>query len=256
MTSRLVVCGLAVLTVLASIAELVLASWVLHSLYKLHDAINYGYGGMEQSSSDPFVPMQQNVSFSKPWVFEQTAGVWAIPGCEVAAGVLAFALGLVLCTSLITLSPSRKRNARHASSSLKSHRVTAVFSLSLALAIIALFIYVFATSENSINNTKLNIDGPNGGEGWDAPPTWEVWTCAVSSLLDEFPSVPAARSEWHKMCRLTVYLHNLPILQQCANHVLKITDRCEVRSATHFHLDDPCDSRTRLLSTQRLVRCN
>lgn len=226
MTSRLIVCSLAVLTVLASIAELVLASWVLHSLYQLHNQTNYGYGGREVSSADPSVAFtqlgqNQNFSFEKPWVTMESADVWAIPACEVAAGVVTFVLGIFLCASLTILSPSRKRDARHGSSFLKSHRVTAVFSLPLALAIIALFAYVFAASENSINNTQLNIDGPTGGWGWDSPPTWEVWTCAVSALLEEFPDVPAARTEWHRMCQLTVRLHHLRMLLQRANHVPK-----------------------------------
>lgn len=66
----------------------------------------------------------------------------------------------------------------------------------LILAVTALFIYVFAASGTSASGTHLALNGPLGGAGSDATPTWEVWTCTISALLDQDTSVPAARSEW------------------------------------------------------------
>lgn len=186
---------------LASLTEIILASWVLHNLKRLHDQYDYSYGQGDESSSDPMIPYHQDVTFDQPWVLVQSANIWAIPGCEVAAGVIAFILQLVAFIQVGRLCVSRKQNASRYGS---GHWAATALVAFMALAVTALFIYVFAASETSIIQSHLHLNGYFGRAGWDETPTWEVWTCAVSSLLDKDTSVTAARSEWKTICRLTV----------------------------------------------------
>jgi len=216
--ASLFLCSLAFLTVLASVAEIVLASWVLDYLNRLHDQVNYSYDGIEQSGANPtapFPPLSQNITFEQPWVLVQSGLVWAVPRTELAAGTIAFALGLLIGVYVLGRNrPLRKSGLRCVVSGFgASDWIATVLPPILALAITALFIYVFAVSVNSASHTNLHLNGPLGGAAWDATPTWEVWTCAMSSFLDKDTSFPAARSEWNTICRLTVRLHMSPLLQ-------------------------------------------
>lgn len=204
MVACVIVSGLTFLAALASIAEIALASWVLHYLNKLHDQINFSYNGIEESSSDPvvpFLPQHQNLTFEQPWVLVQSPSIWALPGCEIAAGVIALVLALIVFIHAGKLCFSRRSDVPKSG---PWRWVGIVASAFLGLAVTALFVYVFATSDNSTNHTNLALNGPLGAVGYDTTPTWEVWTCAISSLLDQDPTVPAARSEWKNICRLTV----------------------------------------------------
>lgn len=197
------VSGLAILTALASVAEIILASWVLHYLNILHDQVNYSYGDIQESSSDPIIPFHQNLTFEQSWVLVPDASIWAIPGCELAAGIIAFVLQIIIFIHIGKLWISRQPDVPKFGA--RQWLPTALMAF-LVLAVVALFIYVFAASGISASQTNLGLNGPNGPVGFDTAPTWEVWTCAVSSLLDRDAGVPAARGEWKTICRLTVCL--------------------------------------------------
>ena len=215
-SARLVPCILALLTILASVTEIALASWVLYYLNTLRDQVNYAYDGIEESSANPIVPVlpsNQTLTFEQPWVVVQSGIVWAVPRTELAAGTIAFALGLLICV-LLKIRSSGKSGSRYVVSDFGTRdRIAIVLPLILALAITVLFAYVFVVSGYSAGHAKLSLGGALGGSGWDATPTWEVWTCAMSSFLDKHSSIPAARSEWNDICRMTVRLHISPVLQ-------------------------------------------
>ncbi|CEJ87090.1 hypothetical protein VHEMI04298 [[Torrubiella] hemipterigena] len=173
----------------------------MSDLKRLHDQYDYSYGQGDESSSVPMIPYHQNVTFEQPWVLVQSANIWAIPGCELASGVIAFILQLVVFIQVGRFCFARKQNASGYGS---GHWAATALAASMALAVTALFIYVFAVSGTSISQSHLYLNGYFGGVGWDETPTWEVWTCAVSSLLDKDTSVTAARSEWKTICRLTM----------------------------------------------------
>jgi len=204
-SGHLILWSLAFLTVLASIVEIVLASWVLHYLSTLHDQVNYVYNGVDQSGAYSAIPLNQATTFAQPWVLVQSGLIWAVPQTELAAGTIAFALGLLLCVYILRkIWLSRKSGSRYVVLDFGANGwISTSFLPALALAITGLFIYVFAVSGYSASNANLSIDGALGGESWDATPTWEVWTCAMLSFLDKDSSAAAARSEWKTICRLT-----------------------------------------------------
>lgn len=220
-SGHLILCSLAFLTVLASIVEIVLASRVLHYLSTLHDQVNYAYNGVEESGANPVIPLNEAPTFEQPWVLVQSGLIWAVPRTELAAGTIAFALGLLLCIYFLgKIWFSRKSGSRYVVQDFGANGWIATVLLPiLALAITGLFIYVFAVSGYSASNANLSLGGTLGGTSWDATPTWEVWTCAMSSFLDKDSSFPAARSEWNTICRLTVSSHVLPLLQLTTNDV-------------------------------------
>ncbi|WPG99938.1 Hypothetical protein R9X50_00276100 [Acrodontium crateriforme] len=208
MRAHITVGGLVCLTVLASIAEIVLASLVLHRLNKRKDEYNYSYNGIEVSSADTIIPLpvdEQDIQFSQPWVLVHSGLVSAVPRVELAAGAIAFVLGLVTFAYIIEKAwVLRRSGKKYVVSGLNaSDRIAAILLPILVLVITGLFIYVFAASGYSASYSQVTINGPLGPEAYDATPTWEVWTCEMSSFLKTHQDFPAARSEWRTTCQIT-----------------------------------------------------
>lgn len=200
---------LVLLTVLASIAEIVLASLVLHYLNTLNNQSNYAYNGVESSSADPMPPFpenEQNLQFNQPWVLVHKGFVSAIPRIELATGAIALVLGgLIFAYILEKAWTSRQSGSKYVVSGFDaSDRIAQIVLPGLGVVITGLFAYIFAVSSHS----PLTIYGPLGGPSYDGPPTWEEWTCSMSSFLKEHRDFPAARSEWNTICQITVNLHS------------------------------------------------
>lgn len=195
----------AALTILASIAEIVLASWILHDLHVLHDQFNYSYDGVQGSSADPTTPdpVTDSFTFEEPWVIAPISNAWALPRVQLATGVIAFVFGISICVFLSLRKWSSRNSGPRQFATSWGAGVTAGSLLTVVTAAItAMFIYATYVSSHSADDSHIEIDG--GEVAYDAKPTWEVWTCAISSLLEQNTDIVAARSEWKTVCQVNV----------------------------------------------------
>lgn len=201
--TSLLVYSAAALTGLVGLAEIVLAALVLRNLHQLSNDNDYSLGGPAMSSSDPSVPLGQNLVFDEPWVLVAQSLVWDVPRCELAAGAIACAFAVL--TGLYTHARNcRLRNAASTRHQVAMDRTVTALLTVVCAAVVGLFIYIFEVTGLSEGRSHVYVQNALGGTAYDATPTWEVWTCSVAKYLGSVPGLERFQSRWETQCQLTV----------------------------------------------------